>query len=543
MGQVVGIFSRLGISAKINLTLAAVFVLVLVASLWFVFEGEKNLVEETVKQQTHDAADGYFDTINALMVTGTMANRQIIQQKVLERPNVTEARIIRSDAVSSIYGPGFDDEQPQDQFDRRALEGEAIAEMLEDSDGEEYLTVINPVIASENYRGTNCLTCHQVPEGTVLGAVRVSYSMTESHERIGRGVMAAGGVMALLFGIGLVLIIFMMNRVVTRRIARLHRTIDAVASNSDLSQRFEVRSNDEFGSMANAFNRMMEEFQGGLQKVFDTTKELKSVSGQISSSSETTVQAVAEQRNGTQMALESMHEMEASVMAIADHAARTSEASVNATDEAQGGAIVATKALAGIDALMSNVEEAADVIQSLDSNSEKIGVVLDVIKNIAEQTNLLALNAAIEAARAGEHGRGFAVVADEVRTLATRTHESTKEIEEMIEGLQSRAGDAVRVIDSARELAKVEEDQVERAAEALGMIVGEVIGIKEMNGQIVDAVESQKQLTMGVNANLENIGLISEATSEEAEQNRQISERLTEIFSRLESVVGGFKLH
>ncbi|OOZ41746.1 hypothetical protein BOW53_02615 [Solemya pervernicosa gill symbiont] len=531
---------ELGISAKINLALLGVFLMVFATSLWFVYDGEQSLVEEVVLQQTRDAADSYFDSINAFMLTGNMANRKILQDKLLERPNYTEGRILRHESVSKIYGPGFDDELPQDDLDRRALAGESIVEMSESG---ELLTVINPVLASKDYRGTNCLTCHIVPEGTVLGAVRVSYSLEDIHGQIRDSLMVIGGVSLLLFVVGLALIIYMMSKIVTSRIGRLRKTIDAVATDSDLSQRFEVRTNDEFGAMGNAFNQMMDQIQESMTQVYETTNELRAVSSEIAASSENTAKAVAEQRNGTEAALGTMREMESSVNGIADHAKQTAEASAGADEEARGGAIVATKALAGIDALMNNVEEAAGVIQSLDTNSEQIGVVLDVIKNIAEQTNLLALNAAIEAARAGEHGRGFAVVADEVRTLATRTHESTKEIEEMIDNLQSRARDAVGVIDSARELAKTEEEQVERAAEALGMIVGEVVGIREMNNQIADAISEQMQLTSGVNENLENIGLISEATSEEADRNLQISDRLIAAFSRLEGAIGRFKLN
>lgn len=136
---------ELGISAKINLALLGVFLMVFATSLWFVYDGEQSLVEEVLLQQTRDAADSYFDSINAFMLTGNMANRKILQDKLLERPNYTEGRILRHESVSKIYGPGFDDELPQDDLDRRALAGESIVEM---SEGGELLTVINPVLAS-----------------------------------------------------------------------------------------------------------------------------------------------------------------------------------------------------------------------------------------------------------------------------------------------------------------------------------------------------------------------------------------------------------
>ncbi|QKQ26467.1 hypothetical protein [Candidatus Reidiella endopervernicosa] len=170
------------IAAKINLTLLAVFVTVLIASLWHSFKSTHSLVESAITQQTTDMADSYFDTINAMMLTGNMTNRQILQKKLLERPNVLEARIIRGEGIAKLFGAGFEDQKPVDELDRRALAGEAV---IEDVDGEEgsYLTVVTPLRASADYRGTNCLLCHQVPEGTVLGAVRVSYSADRHGER------------------------------------------------------------------------------------------------------------------------------------------------------------------------------------------------------------------------------------------------------------------------------------------------------------------------------------------------------------------------
>jgi len=203
---------------------------------------------------------------------------------------------------------------------------------------------------------------------------------------------------------------------------------------------------------------------------------------------------------------------------------------------------VVTEAIGGIDSLLSEIGQAAEVIKRLGEQSDNVGVVLDVIRGIAEQTNLLALNAAIEAARAGEQGRGFAVVADEVRTLATRTHESTQEIQAMIEKLQLGARDAVKAMENASSKAQDESDHVERAAESLAMIAGQVSGINDMNTQIATAAEEQTKVTEDINRNVVNISQRADATAENARRNQEVSEELVALAAQLDELVSRFKL-
>ncbi|OOZ41745.1 methyl-accepting chemotaxis protein [Solemya pervernicosa gill symbiont] len=529
------------IAAKINLTLLAVFVTVLIASLWHSFKSTHSLVESAITQQTTDMADSYFDTINAMMLTGNMTNRQILQKKLLERPNVLEARIIRGEGIAKLFGAGFEDQKPVDELDRRALAGEAV---IEDVDGEEgsYLTVVTPLRASADYRGTNCLLCHQVPEGTVLGAVRVSYSLDEMHNKIFNGLLSSGGIQIVLFAAGLVLMVYMLGRVVTKPINKLRGTIQSIEQNSDLSQQIVVEKRDEIGEMADAFNGMIVKFHDSLKEVSDTTHGLTDVADRIRSTSEQSAGAVREQQTGTEMVATAMNEMEATVQEVARNAGQTAELSKDADQEAKKGAYVVTQAIGGIDILMSDVEQASTVIKQLDEKSENVGVVLDVIKGIAEQTNLLALNAAIEAARAGEQGRGFAVVADEVRTLATRTHQSTQEIEQMIEELQLGAREAVSAMETARGCAAKESEQVEAAAESLAMIAGGVSGINDMNSQIAIAADEQSKVAEDINRNIVNISQLAEQASQLSGQNAEVSNELIDLSAKLNMLVDRFRL-
>ncbi len=532
---------HMSVQAKINLALAGVFALVLVAALYYSTSDEKQLVLRVVTQQTKDAADSYFDSINTMMLTGTMNQREVLRSKVLDRPGVLNAQLIRGEPVIKQFGPGDAHEQPTDDLDKRGLAGEAIVQVKE-VNGDRVLTVINPMRAEKDYRGTNCLMCHQVPVNTVMGAVRISYSLKALDQQVKHNVEIEAVSYLVVFALGLLLIMFVVRRVVIRRINALRGTIEAIERDEDLSRNIKVEAEDEVGAMGHAFNRMIQKFRGSLQAVASSTHQLTQVSDRVSNVADETLKVVMEQRSETDMVASAMNEMSSTVQEVARNAAQTASASRGADDESKNGALVATEALGGIEVLIREIENASKVIAKVESDSAGIGMVLDVIKGIAEQTNLLALNAAIEAARAGEQGRGFAVVADEVRTLASRTQQSTEEIQSMIERLQNGAGDAVRAMEAARTRAQGGSDQVEKAAENLAMIAGEVATINDMNTQIATASEEQSAVAEEINRNITNISQIADKTSEGAKQTAQISEELVQLAAELERQVNRFKL-
>ena len=532
---------HMSVQAKINLALAGVFALVLVAALYYSTSDEKQLVLRVVTQQTKDAADSYFDSINTMMLTGTMNQREVLRSKVLDRPGVLNAQLIRGEPVIKQFGPGDAHEQPTDDLDKRGLAGEAIVQVKE-VNGDRVLTVINPMRAEKDYRGTNCLMCHQVPVNTVMGAVRISYSLKALDQQVKHNVEIEAVSYLVVFALGLLLIMFVVRRVVIRRINALRGTIEAIERDEDLSRNIKVEAEDEVGAMGHAFNRMIQKFRGSLQAVASSTHQLTQVSDRVSNVADETLKVVMEQRSETDMVASAMNEMSSTVQEVARNAAQTASASRGADDESKNGALVATEALGGIEVLIREIENASKVIAKVESDSAGIGMVLDVIKGIAEQTNLLALNAAIEAARAGEQGRGFAVVADEVRTLASRTQQSTEEIQSMIERLQNGAGDAVRAMEAARTRAQGGSDQVEKAAENLAMIAGEGDTINDMNTQIATASEEQSAVAEEINRNITNISQIADKTSEGAKQTAQISEELVQLAAELERQVNRFKL-
>ncbi len=533
---------HMSVQAKVIFTVVLVFILVMVAVLVHNAKSERELVLSIVEQQTKDAADSFFDSINTMMLTGTMGNREITRNKVLERPGVVDARIVRGQAISDVFGPGFDHEQPADALDEKALAGEAVIQVVENESGR-LLTVINPIIAEKDYRGTNCLMCHQVPENTVVGAVRISYSLAELDAQVDQNILISAIMHMVLFGLGMVLIFYLIRGVVSKRINALRDLMEEIERDADLSREIEVsESQDEIGGMTRAFAAMLNKFHHSMSAVADSTNRLMEMSNRASIVSEESLQGILNQQRETDMVANSMHEMNSAVQEVAHNAVRTAEASQEATAEARNGAHVSAEAIGGISALMLGIEDAGKAVQRLDADSENIGMVLDVIKGIAEQTNLLALNAAIEAARAGEAGRGFAVVADEVRTLASRSQQSAEEIRNMIEKLQSGARDAVKGMEAARQKAEICEERVEAAGESLGVIAGEVSTISDMNTQIATAAEEQTAVAEEINLNITTITQIADQSADGARNTAQISEELVTLAAQLEELVKRFKL-
>jgi len=533
---------QMSVQTKINLALLAVLVLIMSASLFVAADAEKKLVLQVVEQQTKDAADSYFDSINTMMLTGTMAQREVLRKKALARPGVIDARIIRGEPVTKTFGPGFDHQAPVDALDRAALTGEAIVKVTKQDDGRRVLTVINPILAHSDYRGTNCLGCHQVPENSVMGAVRIAYDLDALDQQVNRNLQLLGAVQLVLLLAGVAVMIYTVRRVIISRITDMRHTMEAMTRDEDLSRSVTVGAHDEIGAMATAFNRMIGKFRGSLEAVAAVTQQLTDVSGRVSNVAEKTLGAVMEQRSETDMVASAMNEMSATVQEVARNASQTATASTGADNESKAGVRVASEALDGIDTLIQDIEKAAEVVRQLEADSASIDTVVGVIKGIAEQTNLLALNAAIEAARAGEQGRGFAVVADEVRTLASRTQKSTEEIQHMIEQLQQGVGNAVQAMVAAQSRARSGSDCVARAAQSLGAIADEVGTINEMNTQIATAAEQQSAVAEEINRNITTISRIADTTSADATQTSQISEELVQLAAELKRLVGQFRL-
>lgn len=336
-------------------------------------------------------------------------------------------------------------------------------------------------------------------------------------------------------------IYWLVHVVLLKRLKRISEIANAISQN-DISHVCEMQSHDLIGEIIDAFNHMGANLRNMIGKISGATTQLAAAAEETSSITEETSRGVQAQQAEIDSIASAMNEMTATVQEVARNAADASSAADKADREAKSGALVATEAIGGIDSLVAEVNSASSVIRNLEQESENIGSVLDVIRGIAEQTNLLALNAAIEAARAGEQGRGFAVVADEVRTLASRTQQSTQEIQDMILRLQDGAVNAVKVMEAAQGKAQSSSDLVEKAAESLAMIAGSVSSINDMSAMIASAAEEQSSVAAEMQSNMNNIREVADRSADGAQQTAQASEELARLAAEQQALMAQFKM-
>ena len=385
---------------------------------------------------------------------------------------------------------------------------------------EEALTAMDAMVASEAREANEAFEATDANYHRMITTVSVTLTVS-----IGLSVLLAYVIIA-----GL-----------SRGVEQVEKAANRLAE-GDLNARVDYRAKDEMGHIANTVNHMAENFRSTVNEVKDAISRLAAAAEETSVVTAQTTAGINQQTTETSQVATAMTEMSATVQEVAKNAVEAAAAAQEADATFDEGKQVIDRVINSIGELSTEVEAAASVIQQLEVESKNIGSVLDVIKSIAEQTNLLALNAAIEAARAGEQGRGFAVVADEVRTLAGRTQDSTKEIEEMIGKLQAGANNAVKVMATGKEMTQVGVDQAALAGEALVTINAAVERISGMNTQIASAAEEQSTVTEEINRSIASINEVAEQSAVGAQQTAAASDDLAKLADQLKGLVDRFKV-
>lgn len=339
-----------------------------------------------------------------------------------------------------------------------------------------------------------------------------------------------------------IVVAFFMARMITAPInAAVHAMEDLAQGEGDLTRRLDEKGESEIAQMARGFNGFAGKVQSLVSEVARSVQNLSMVVNEVSGIVDQTQHGSQSQRQQTEQVATAVTEMTASVQEVASNANLAADSAQQADDNAQSGRAVVKETISSINSLASEIETGANVISKLSQDAESIGTVLDVIKGIAEQTNLLALNAAIEAARAGEQGRGFAVVADEVRMLASRTQTSTKEIEGMIDSLQDQARAAVAAITQGQDKARDSVNNASNAGKALEEITNSVAMITSMNIQIATASEEQSSVAEEINQNVVNISHVADENAQASNRLAMSSDELAKLAGELQNLVSQFK--
>jgi len=352
------------------------------------------------------------------------------------------------------------------------------------------------------------------------------------------GIIAGLVTIAVLFGVALTI----SNAICSNLIKVVSSFKGLAQEDGDLTVRIESNSKDEIGELTFCFNSFMDKLQHVIKQIVDTAKPLAETASTVNSLSVSSKESAEQQKVTVSASLLSVNEMSQSVASITSNAADAADAAKHANNEAELGLQVVNSTITGIRELAENIADSAESIFKLQEDTNQVNQVLEVIKSIAEQTNLLALNAAIEAARAGEQGRGFAVVADEVRTLASRTQASTQEINQILVQLQDAAKSAVSKMENSKNQVEGTVNSANKAGESLSTITESVNVISDMNSQIAVATEEQHQISTLMVEHVETIQQRAEDASNSSDEMNSVSNNLSSLAFEQEKITKSFKV-
>ncbi|CAN7591736.1 methyl-accepting chemotaxis protein [Aquipseudomonas alcaligenes] len=448
--------------------------------------------------------------------------------------------IAQLDKAESTYKAGIDPGRDQQLFDRYTLERQGfiagVDKLLAMSKGGEKAAATEllqgPLL--DNYR-TTLKALNELSDYNTQGADAANTQADENYASATTAVISVLVIAALIT----VALAWALTRSITLPLSEAVQAAGVVAS-GDLTGRIDTAGKDEPAQLLTALLRMQQQLRGTIQQIGTSATQLASAAEELNAVTEEGNRSLTRQHDEIEMAATAVNEMTAAVEEVARNASSTSDASRASEESAQDGRDRVQQTVQAIRSMSQEVAHTSTLVEGLADRAQSISKVLDVIRAIAEQTNLLALNAAIEAARAGEQGRGFAVVADEVRALAHRTQESTREIEQMIGSIQSGTGEAVGAMNQNDQRARQMLEIAEAAGRALVEITEQVSQINERTLVIASAAEEQAQVAREVDRNLVNIRDISVQTATGANQTAAASHELSRLAVELNGMVARF---
>ena len=536
-------WSNRSLKTKLQLGIQPVLLIVMFSLQHAALDRFEHDTLKSAKKEAAVSADGVINGLNMLMINGIISNpeqRKLYIKKMGSSEGVLSLRVIRNKPVQDQFGAGLPEEQPVDEMDRGVLQSGKAQSSLSMQDGKHALRVVVPFIARKEFRGTNCLMCHTVPEGAVNGAASITLDMDKAYAEIQRATYVAWSVLIAVQALLFLMLSWLIGFVV--RPARvLQQELNRLGA-GDFTGHVHVQGGDEIGMLAKSVQKVNFDLGQLIGDVKLSARRLAKTGQRVSMVSRMTSEGVKSQKEETMLASET-------VMQIAQSLDEAVVASKNAvavadtiTSRASDAKQVIKQTIASIHALAEEVNSSAGLIQELEQESNDIRNVTKMISDIANQTNLLALNAAIEAARAGEGGRGFAVVADEVRKLAQRTQEATIEISQKIEALQAGVKNATQGMSKGRERAEDSVIQIDRTNASLEQIIQSIATVHQANANIAQSVEVQSRMTTKINETIVNISNVADQTAFSSKKMAVEISKVSDAATVLNSLVENFKV-
>ncbi|HET8850189.1 MAG TPA: methyl-accepting chemotaxis protein [Marinobacter sp.] len=541
--------TRLGLRTKIALPFAITAIALLIVGLFSVSTA-RNLVSDTEDiaatylPSVSEILNGDRDLYQALVAQMTLVDQAFNNEPTADAKadfaeNADQARQRFDESVERLRGTGISEvtQGYSQAFAQWRSSAERVIALAEAGDMDEARS-----LASGQ---TN----------TLFGALRDYYDKASTHadeqaqqrsmEAATEGSVASTTVLVITVAaiILSILLFTLFLKLIVQSITTLRDQLDNIAEGEgDLTQRIPVTVNDDLGRLASSFNKVLENLQGMIGSIQSLSRNLGNEAGELATSAKDNNEGVTRQTDSISMVATAINEMQSAIEEVASNASTAAEITRDAETKGHNSARIIHSSSKQVRQLAAQIGKAVEVIRRLSADSDNITSVLDVIRGIAEQTNLLALNAAIEAARAGEQGRGFAVVADEVRTLAQRTQQSTEDIQTMITSLQTGVSDVVNVMEIGSQEAGETEKLATEAEQELKAILEAISNIADMNTSVASATEEQTQVVDEINRNITDINDLATASEERSQAIDRISKSLAQYASELQQQTGRFRV-